>query len=715
MLISPSDTLQENSVLPAFKEDNIPIVFSVDDTYAPYLAVAMYSLIKTSSPKHNYDICVLYKELSDENKERLRSLLLWHSNISLRFIDLSLYLAENLENKFAVVRPHISVASYYRVMIGDIFAAYDKVVYLDCDVILKADIAELYAMDIADYWIGAVVDIRESIAVTMNPVRSKKTGPWRTYITEKLGLKDPYKYFQSGVLLINIQKFIQEDVKNRCFAALDVIEEPYLQDQDIINAVAYQHIYFLPVAWNIEWQIPLEFENYKDLLSKDFYQQYTDALNAPCLIHYASPRKPWNYPEYPLSSHWWSVAEEIGMVEKFKAQLDDEAQTNVDKLIAALPPKPKISVIVPIYGVEKYLKQCVDSILSQTLNDIEIILVDDGSKDNCPQMIDEYARQDSRIVAVHKKNGGYGQSCNVGLAHATGEFIAIVEPDDWIAENMYEKLYSAAKKHNADVVKSKFYKYYDIENIKEENRTEEIQWFSEKNMPHGTFKISKHPEFFYFHPSIWSAIYRADLIKDNSISIEEIPGAGWTDNLFQIKTLCAAKSIFYTDKPYYYYRNKNLDDALDLKDQTIPYKRTETIHQWLQQDGIIDKKIWANLYKREIAYLYIVIRGVKWRNFGKIVPLILEWQQGLNPDYFDETILRPKEISLLKRLNSKKAIWQYFFHFHMQRIRRWLFSLSIKKTHFLLQFLGIQLTVGKAPVRPAFIKIHIGKKVMDQI
>ena len=93
---------------------------------------------------------------------------------------------------------------------------------------------------------------------------------------------------------------------------------------------------------------------------------------------------------------------------------------------------PKISVIVPVYGVEKYLKEAVDSILNQTMTDLEIILIDDGGKDSCPKIIDEYAEKDSRIIPIHKPNGGYGQTCNIGLERATGEYVAILEPDDYI-------------------------------------------------------------------------------------------------------------------------------------------------------------------------------------------------------------------------------------------------------------------------------------------
>ena len=117
----------------------------------------------------------------------------------------------------------------------------------------------------------------------------------------------------------------------------------------------------------------------------------------------------------------------------------------------------KVSIIVPIYGVEKFLRECVDSILNQSLKDIEIILIDDGGKDNCPQIIDEYAQKDNRIIAIHKQNGGYGQTCNVGLERATGEYVAIVEPDDYIDSKMYEDLYNIACKFNSDIVKSCFY------------------------------------------------------------------------------------------------------------------------------------------------------------------------------------------------------------------------------------------------------------------
>jgi glycosyltransferase involved in cell wall biosynthesis len=117
---------------------------------------------------------------------------------------------------------------------------------------------------------------------------------------------------------------------------------------------------------------------------------------------------------------------------------------------------PKVSIIVPIYNVEKYLSRCMDSLLNQTLKDIEIILVDDGSPDNCPSLCDDYVQQDERIKVIHKKNGGLGLARNSGIKIATGEFVAFLDSDDYVKITMYEELYNNAKHNNLDAVYCNF-------------------------------------------------------------------------------------------------------------------------------------------------------------------------------------------------------------------------------------------------------------------
>ena len=119
----------------------------------------------------------------------------------------------------------------------------------------------------------------------------------------------------------------------------------------------------------------------------------------------------------------------------------------------------KVSILMPACNVEKFLRECMDSVVGQTLKDIEIICIDDGSKDSTGDILDEYAEQDDRIKVIHKPNSGYGHSMNVGLQNATGEYVGIIETDDFADPDMFEKLYEVAKRTDADVVKSNYYTY----------------------------------------------------------------------------------------------------------------------------------------------------------------------------------------------------------------------------------------------------------------
>ena len=114
--------------------------------------------------------------------------------------------------------------------------------------------------------------------------------------------------------------------------------------------------------------------------------------------------------------------------------------------------QPKVSVIIPCYKVEKYLDRCVESVINQTLKDLEIILVDDESPDHVPEICDEWALKDARIKVIHKKNGGLGMACNSGIEVATGKYVAFLDSDDWIDANMDQTMYDTAEKHQAQMV-----------------------------------------------------------------------------------------------------------------------------------------------------------------------------------------------------------------------------------------------------------------------
>lgn len=213
-----------------------------------------------------------------------------------------------------------------------------------------------------------------------------------------------------------------------------------------------------------------------------------------------------------------------------------------------------VSVIVPIYNVEKYLEKCIKSIQKQSLKNIEIICVDDGSTDNCPKMLEGYVKSDSRIRVITQPNGGYGKAMNTGLAAAKGEFIGIVEPDDYILPNMFKTLYEAAKRHDCEIVKSDFFRFTG------EGETFEKTYWSvcrDKQFYNKIIDPKVNKECFRFVMNTWCGIYRREFLEKHGINHNETPGASFQDNGFWFKGFCCAERIMFLNKAFYMNRRDN--------------------------------------------------------------------------------------------------------------------------------------------------------------
>lgn len=238
---------------------------------------------------------------------------------------------------------------------------------------------------------------------------------------------------------------------------------------------------------------------------------------------------------------------------------------------------PKVSVIVPIYGVEKYLRQCVGSILAQTLKEIEVILVDDGSKDKCPEVVDEYARQDSRVVAIHQRNGGYGKAVNHGIRVARGEYIGIIEPDDWVEEDMYETLYNIAAQYKVQVVRSNYFRYLQARG------DEKIGLLPAQDL-NKVMSPKIHSDIFYCRPTVWAAIYQRQFLADNQIAFLESPGASYQDVSFNFKVLTCADRVWLTPRAFVHYRSDN-EQSSSKSDKKIFC----IVDEWREIDRFMDR------------------------------------------------------------------------------------------------------------------------------
>ena len=219
---------------------------------------------------------------------------------------------------------------------------------------------------------------------------------------------------------------------------------------------------------------------------------------------------------------------------------------------------PVVSLLVPIYNAEEYLEECLESAKAQTLEDIEIICINDGSRDKSKKIIKKFMDSDARFKLIDKENSGYGASMNRGLEAATGKYIGILESDDIMDKNALSRLVSLADACNADVAKGDFYRYWS----KPKERKEEAL-----NIPYGLVgkmvNIAENPRIMYKQPSIWSAIYRRGMIKKNNIRFLETPGASYQDTSFDFKVWVCTRRAVFTKFPVVQYRQDNESSSIN--------------------------------------------------------------------------------------------------------------------------------------------------------
>ncbi len=233
---------------------------------------------------------------------------------------------------------------------------------------------------------------------------------------------------------------------------------------------------------------------------------------------------------------------------------------------------PKVSVIVPIYNVEKYLEKCINSLLSQTLEDIQIILVNDGSKDNSGNIAREYEKNNkNRIIYVEKENGGLSDARNYGLKYATGDFIAFLDSDDYIEKNAYEKMYNKAIEENADYVECDF-----------------IWEFPNKIRVDKQYPYKNKKEMLSFVRVVaWNKLIKSQLITDNNLEFPK--GLRYEDVEFTYKLIPFVNKFAYVDKPFIHYvqregsianvQNERTAEIFTVLDNVIEFYKKNNIYE----------------------------------------------------------------------------------------------------------------------------------------
>ena len=304
----------------------IPIVFATDDNYAKFVPVTIYSILANSSSEFTYKFYIFHSGLAQASQDLIKNNQAYrrYANYAINFVDVS----RNIENAGFYSQDRFSVETWFRLLIPEILHKYDKILYLDCDLIVQQNIADLFQTDLGN---NCIASVRDFVGVKPKDL-NRIVG---------LGV-EPEKYFNSGVLLFNVKVCNELGLKNKSLSTLNTVKGLDCPDQDILNIVCKNHVLLLDAKWNYTWHLLL----YQVRLSANDKREYEQIMQNPAIIHYTSPLKPWNYAFCPFADNWWQYALKTGLFDYDKAK-------KINKKDIPQTISYKLFKIIPLFGFKK--------------------------------------------------------------------------------------------------------------------------------------------------------------------------------------------------------------------------------------------------------------------------------------------------------------------------------------------------------------------------
>lgn len=337
-------------------EASIPVVFAADNNYVPMVATTICSMLENASERYQYDIVVLEQNISQDNKNKLQEFTAQYPHANVRFLNVS-----SIVNEYELTtsNAHISVETYYRFLIQQVLPYYDKVLYLDSDLIIQGDISELFNTNLGDNLLAASHDIDFMGNLNMN---DKKRIDYNKTI---LKMHDPYDYFQAGVLVLNT-KAMRDFKPIESWLEIASNPEYIYNDQDVLNAQCEGRVTFLAYEWNVMHDCGGRIANVFSFAPANEYEAYLASRNDQRIIHYAGNEKPWNTPSCDQGTQYWKYAKKTPFYEKLLAIL---CQADAPREVQpCLPPKaisennPLRTVIDPLMPLGTKRREAAKSI-----------------------------------------------------------------------------------------------------------------------------------------------------------------------------------------------------------------------------------------------------------------------------------------------------------------------------------------------------------------
>lgn len=508
-------------------EEAIHIAFASDDGYVMPTLVAMTSVLANTSSYVAFHI--LDDGIAQKNRRRIERLAQRYG-AAVDFIETDRAWLGNFP-----ADPRLAKTTYLRLRLPACLPDVARCIYLDGDLVVRHDIAELWNLDLHGKALAAVKDI---------------VGDFLEEGRHNLQLDQDHIYFNAGVLVMDLARLRAFRLEEKAIAfAQKYPERIRIVDQDILNVLLQKDVAYFPLAWNYclfpgqDRQEP-----WCDLQGLYSQAERTACRHDAAIVHFANAVKPWHCsPEVLEHPYFDDYFRYVALTREVFAQggSDEEA-----------PSPPKISVIVPAHNAEQTLSRCLRSLLQQSMTRFEVIVVDDGSTDQTTYIAERLAAWNARITVVATEQRGRGAAYNAGLQRASGEYLVFVEPEDWLARDMFRVLLRKAEASRADLVRCDF-------SLARGSRVTRYDQFGHEPLHQEYYSLADLPHLSWGILALGAGLYRREFLAKQGIRFLELPGAGPVDAHFVWTSHAKATRMAVVNRPLYFHQEDKTPSCLE--------------------------------------------------------------------------------------------------------------------------------------------------------
>lgn len=568
----------------------IPVCFIIDDSYTLPALVAIRSMFLNSDPETNYKVFVLVPaDFTDRSRQAFLEL-----DPEIKLIDLP---ENNVYRSVSKGKRHVSTTALYKFDLAELFSQYEKLLYLDADILVLKDLSELFLTDIEDYYLAAV----ESFSV-------------KFFFPECLEQLQLEHHFNSGIMLLNLKRMRDDHIREK------LIDHKLhgwnlFMDQDALNAVLGKNAgcRFLPVYYNLMFTSLYRFSAGElcRLYGIPEEKTFTDLCLKSSILHFNSAEKPWIYNNTWKNELWlyyykWlplTLQKQFALNQcpKPKPKLIDDRELSPEffemltkkhalKTVAKCTDPgdysfegPLMSIIVPVLNTARYLSQCLESILSQSYPFFEVLCIDGGSSDDSVRILENYKEKDGRIRLELAKSDSAGAARNKGLELAKGKYAVFIDSDDYVDKDFLKCLAENIRENAADIICFPCYLYDDPntrlkpgEYFLNKSIVSKYKTFSRKDIPDNLYRFSSQ--------QVISRVYNLDFIRKNGLHFQNFPC--FDELFFTFVSLYKAECISWVKQPLYYHRNRvSSKNIFRWKHAAFLFKALESSYETLSADS----------------------------------------------------------------------------------------------------------------------------------